>query len=55
MRYEAKHRYFKQMANIMGNFTNVCYSLSLRHQLHQCYLNLNKDNLSGEELESGPG
>lgn len=36
MRYEAKHRYFKQLAGILGNFTNVAYSLAMRHQRLQC-------------------
>ena len=54
-RFEAKHKYFKHLANIMGNFTNVCYSLALRHQLHQCYLLLNQDKLLGEQIEIGPG
>ena len=36
MRYEAKHRYFKQLASILGNFTNVAYSLAVRHQRLQC-------------------
>ena len=54
MRYEGKHRYFKQLAATIGNFTNICYSLSLRHQLYQCYLNLNTNTLPGEDLELGP-
>ena len=36
MRYEAKHRYFKQLAGILGNFTNVAFSLAVRHQRLQC-------------------
>ena len=52
-RFEAKHKYFKHLANVMGNFTNICYSLSLCHQLRQCYLSLNSDYI--EELEVGPG
>jgi hypothetical protein len=32
MRYEAKHRYFKQLAGVMGNFTNVAYTLVERYQ-----------------------
>ena len=55
MRYEGKHSYFKHIASVIGNFTNICYSLSLRHQLRQCYLSLNKNGLPGEELEHGPG
>ena len=54
-RFEAKHKYFKHLANVMGNFTNICYSLALRHQMHQCYLSLNRDTLPGEKIEIGPG
>ena len=32
MRYEAKHHYFKPLAISMGNFNNLPYSLSKRHQ-----------------------
>ena len=53
--FEAKHKYFKHLANVLGNFTNICYSLALRHQLHQCYLMLNSHTLSGEKIEIGPG
>ena len=53
--FEAKHKYFKHLANVMGNFTNICYSLALRHQLHQCYLLLNSHSLPEETLEIGPG
>lgn len=55
MRFEAKHKYFKHLANVIGNFTNVCYSLALRHQLHQCYLSVDSNVLPGEEMEIGPG
>ena len=40
-RFEAKHKLFKHLCNVTGNFTNICYSLVLRYQLHQCYLSLN--------------
>ena len=39
----------------MGNFKNICYSLAMRHQLHQCYRALNSVSLSGEEIDIGPG
>jgi len=55
MRFEAKHKYFKHLANVIGNFTNICYSLALRHQLHQCYLSIDSNVLPGEETEIGPG
>ena len=54
-RFEAKHKYFKHLAAIMGNFTNITYSLALRHQLQHCYLSLDKDELPGEQNEIGPG
>ena len=59
MRYEAKHSYFKQLAQSMGNFVNAPYSLAMRHQLYQCYLNLNGNDLPGwthaQNVEAGPG
>lgn len=54
-RFEAKHKYFKRLANVMGNYTNICYSLALRHQLQHCYLSLNNETLPGEENEIGAG
>ena len=54
-RFEAKHRYFKKLANVTGNFTNICFSLATRHQLYQCYLALNTTTLPGEKPEIGPG
>lgn len=39
----------------MGNFTNICCSLALHHQLHQCYLSLNSTTLPREDTEVGPG
>lgn len=55
MRFEAKHRYFKQLSHIIGNFINITYFLALRHQLHQCYLGQNAESLQGEDLDIGPG
>ena len=54
MRFEANHRYFKQLSHIIGNFINITYSLALR-QLHQCYLSQNAEHLQGEDLDIGPG
>ena len=48
MWFEAKHKYFKHVANVIGNF-NICYSLALCHQLHQCYLSIDLNVLPGEE------
>lgn len=54
-RFEAKHKYFKSYATLMGNFKNICYSLAMRHQLNHCYRSLNNFSLPGEEIEIGPG
>ena len=37
---------------LLGNFTNICYSLALRHQINQCYLCLNPHQ---DPREVGPG
>ncbi len=42
MRFEARHRYFKDMAPLQ-NFKNICLSLSERYQLDDC-ANLCNDN-----------
>lgn len=46
MRYEAKHLYFKQVAEINCNFKNICLSLATRNQFRQCW-----DWLSGNKFE----
>lgn len=38
-RFEAKHKYFKSVAKISNNFKNLDYTMSHRHELHQCYMN----------------
>ena len=57
MRFEAEHSYFKQLAHRMGNYINLPYSLSLRHQEYQCYLNATANGLHGSnvDLTVGPG
>ncbi len=37
MRFEAKHSFFKHLANILGNFKNIPETLSERHQSFMCY------------------
>lgn len=44
MRYEAKHKYFKDLANVTGNFINLPHTLATRHQHLQCYLHLNRQS-----------
>ncbi len=53
MRFEAKHNYFKKLAQNVGNFINVSWTLALRHQLWQCYQWTKAD--PQDEAEVGPG
>ena len=55
MRYEAKHSYFKGLANTIGNFINIPFSLAMRHQLLQCYWNTTSNDFLGMDMEVGPG
>lgn len=36
MRYEAKHSFFKRLSHSIGNFINLPFTLSKRHQQWQC-------------------
>ena len=54
MRFEARHRHFKQLALQLGNFINIPFTLAMRHQKLQCYHQLS-DTLEGEEVDIGPG
>ncbi|KAK3741665.1 hypothetical protein QZH41_016249 [Actinostola sp. cb2023] len=51
MRFEAKHRHFKQLASVLGNFTNLSWTLAERHQLRKCY----EMNNIHKSIECGPG
>jgi len=55
MRFEAKHSYFKQLAQAMGNFINLPYSLAMRHQQLRCYEANNVTGIPGDRLIIGPG
>ena len=56
MRYEARHSYFKRLSSNIGNFINLPWTLSMRHQLLQSYLlHSSKDSILRDELEIGPG
>ena len=50
MRYEAKHSYFKQLAQSIGNFINL-------HQQFQCYLNTDTIDIPGwnDNVKVGKG
>ncbi len=68
MRFEAKHKYFKKLASHIGNFINISYTLSMRHQFlqatyikiilnHTCSLNLIKgmNHRGGCSITEGGG
>ena len=57
MRYEAKHCYFKRLAQSLNNFINLPFSLASRHQQYQCYLNTTTKDLPGcvGDIDVGPG
>ena len=53
MRFEAKHSYFKKLAKVIGNFTNVAQTLSYRHQHWMCYKLLTSNANLGTFIEKG--
>ena len=55
MRYEAKHNFLKKLAQNLGNFINITWTLASRHQQWQCYQWLNTSIIGQEEPEIGPG
>ena len=54
MRYEAKHSYFKDLAQKIKNFKNISKSLAERHQRLVCYQFLGSQSLV-KELGTGKG
>ena len=54
MRYEAKHNHLKKLAQNIGNFINIAWTLSTRHQYWQCY-KWQEGDLMDDEPEIGPG
>ena len=53
MRFEAKHQHFKRLASICNNYKNICLSLAVRHQLHQCWQFSSVDILSQDAESRG--
>jgi hypothetical protein len=58
MRYEAKHRYFKHLSTVIGNYKNLSYTLAMRHQHWLCYMQQTGNHESsflekGLEIHSG--
>ena len=54
MRYEAKHRFFKQIAKVIGNFKNIAKTVSLRHQRYMCYVLSNPTQFLQDQQHCGP-
>ena len=55
MRYEAKHKYFKKIAQTLGNYTNIAKTVSTRHQRYMCYKMTCGVRFLEEENMFGPG
>ena len=56
MRYEARHSYFKKLAQNIGNYINISWTLANRHQLLQCYYqSTSQDSLLNDTVDIGPG
>ncbi len=55
MRFEAKHNWFKGLAQQLGNYTNLPYTLSMRYQQLQCYQLCGGQDTLAEHLDIGPG
>ena len=55
MRYEAKHNFLKKLAQNLGNFINITWTLASRHQQWHCYQWLNTSTIGQDEPEIGPG
>lgn len=55
MRYEARHSYFKKLAQNIGNYINISWTLANRHQLLQCYYHTTQDYFLSDAVDIGPG
>jgi len=53
MRYESKHRESKLTANSPSSRKNICYTLSIKHQLRFAYHLLSKSNILAYTLNVG--
>ena len=55
MRYEAKHKYFKKIAQVIGNFKNIEKTVAVRHQRFMCYKMTCSIDFLESEISFGPG
>ena len=53
MRFEGRHKLFKRLTSVMGNYINIPKSLANRYQEYQCYYLLNNDNYFRQETVIG--
>lgn len=51
MRFEAKHKELKQIANNSKNFINIAKTVAEKHQMKQCYGFLLKQDVEQREIE----
>ena len=55
IRFEGKHRYFKQIAKVTGNFKNIAKTVAFRHQRYMTYHLSQPHNYLKQGVEVGPG
>ena len=55
MRYEAKNKYFKKIAEIIGNFKNIAKTVALHHQRSMCHKMTCSLNFLGNKFAFGNG
>ena len=56
MRYEAKNKYFKKIAGVLGNFKNIQKSVAFRHQRNMCHkMTCTHNFLEGTAAQYGNG
>jgi len=53
LRFEAKHQYFKKIANGQNNFRNICRTFADRHQSQQCWEFTSLDLFHQDEETAG--
>ena len=53
MRYETKHQYLKRLAVVTGNFINLPYTLSKRHQESLSYRLVSSEGSLTSFIEKG--
>ena len=55
MRYEARNKFFKKTAQIVGNFRNIEKTVATRHQRYMCYKMTCCTSFLGGNNDFGPG